>query len=218
VFWLIAPTAVALVSEHPIFLVAILVALLARNRLPDPYLFFRHLRRLQRLKIEVALNPANAAAHRELAMIYLARHRPALARPHVEAALRRGDSAELQYLRGMSLLGQKRWADAHAAFEAATALDPKFRYGDPQLRAGDACAADGRLDDALGAFEHALEINSSSVEGLYKLSELRHRRNEPAEAGRLREEAITTYHPLPPFLRRQQLGWYARARLRSWFA
>jgi Flp pilus assembly protein TadD len=62
---------------------------------------------MQRLKGEVRLNPSNAAAHQELAVIYLARRRPSHARPHIEAALQRGDSAELQYLRGMAALGQK---------------------------------------------------------------------------------------------------------------
>jgi tetratricopeptide (TPR) repeat protein len=215
-FWLLAPALTALVSRHPIFLAAIAVAFLARNRLPDPYLFFRHLGRVQRLKGEVGLNPSNAAAHRELAVIYLAKRRPSLARPHVEAALKRGDNAELQYLRGMAALGEKRWADAHAAFEASAALDPKFRYGDPQLRAGDAYAAEGQLDHALAAWEQALEINSSSVEAAYKLSELQRRMGRRPAAERLRQEAIATWRQLPPFLRRKQLGWYARAQLRAW--
>jgi tetratricopeptide (TPR) repeat protein len=217
-FWMIAPTVTALISQHPIFLVAIAVAFFARNRLPDPYLFLRHLRRLQRLKSEVGLNPSNAAAHRELATIYLARHRPRLARPHIEAALRRGDSPELQYLLGLAALGEKRWTDAQAAFEACARLDPKFRYGDPQLRAGDACAALGQLDEARAAWEQALEVNSSSVEAQYKLSELHRRMGEVAESRRLRGEALATYRQLPPFLRRQHFGWYARAQLRSWLA
>jgi tetratricopeptide (TPR) repeat protein len=215
IFWLLAPTVVALVSAHPGFLAVIVVALVARNRLPDPYLFFRHLARLQRLKAQVDLNPGNAAAHRELAMLYLARRRPALARPHIEAALQRNDSAELHYLRGLAALGEQRFAEALDAFAAAVERDPKLGYGDPYLRAGDAFCGEGRLDDALDAYERAIEINSSSVEGRYKLARLQRRLGDRDAAQRWLTDSVTTYRQLPAFLRRQHFAWYARARLRS---
>lgn len=214
-FYLLAPTVAAAVSHHPSFLAVIVVALVARNRLPDPYLFFRHLARVQRLTSEVALNPGNAAAHRELAMIHMAKRRPARARPHIEAALQRNDSAELYYLRGLAALGERRWKDARDAFEAAADRDAKFGYGDPYLRAGDAYSAEGHLDDAQDAYERAIEINSSSVEGRYKLAELQRRMGDREGAHRLLDDALTTYRHLPAFLRRQHLGWYARARLRA---
>ena len=142
--------------RHPSLLLLAGVAWLARDYLPDPYLYLRHRARLQRLLAEVSANPSNAASHRELAVIYLAKRRPARARPHIEAALQRVDSPELHYLRGLAALGEKRWSDAHESFEAAIDRDPKFRYGDMQLRAGDAYRAEGRLEEALDAYAGAV--------------------------------------------------------------
>lgn len=214
-FWLLAPTLLAVVSDHPSFLIVIAVALLARRHLPDPYLFFRHLGRIQSLTSQVTLNPCNGAAHRELAMIYLAKRRPGRARPHIDAALQRDDSAELHHLKGLAALGERRWKDAQAAFAAAADRDAKFGYGDPFLRAGDAYCADGQLDDALDAYERAIEINSSSVEGRYKLAQLHRRMGDSNAARRLLADATATYRLLPRFLRRQHWTWYARARVRE---
>jgi tetratricopeptide (TPR) repeat protein len=214
-FWTVASAVRVQVSEHPSLLVVIAIALIAYRRLPDPYLFLRHLGRVRRLKAEIEVNPGNAAAHRELAMIYIAKRSPARAWPHIDAALQRNDSAELHHLRGLAALGERRWTDAHDSFEAAVDRDPKFGYGDPYLRAGDAYCAEGRLDDALGAYERAVEINSSSVEGRYKLSELLRRMGDSAGARRLLDDALSTYRLLPRFLRRQHWSWHVRARLRS---
>lgn len=214
-FWMLAPMVTAAVTRHPSVLVVVAVALIARRRLPDPYLFIRHLARVRRLRNEVSLNPQNATAHRELAMIYLAKRRPTHARPHIEAALRRNDSAELHYLKGLAALGERRWQDAHAAFEAAVDRDAKFGYGDPYLRAGDAYCAEGRLDDALHAYECVIEINSSSVEGRYKLAELHRRLGDSEAARRLLADAVSTYRQLPSFLRRTHWAWYLRAQMRA---
>lgn len=214
-FWLLAPMVTAAVTRHPSVLVVVAVALIARKRLPDPYLYFRHRARLRRLRNEVSLNPENATAHRELAMIHLAKRRPSHARPHIEAALRRNDGAELHHLKGLAALGERRWQDAHAAFEAAIDRDPKFGYGDPYLRAGDAYRAEGRLDEALHAYECVIDINSSSVEGRYKLADLHRRMGDSEAARRLLADAVTTYRQLPGFLRRAHWSWYLRARLRA---
>src|SRR5437879_1680534 len=101
--WMIAPTVLALVSAHPSLLVLALIALVARRWIPDPYLFFKHARRTHALRHQIEVNPDNATARRDLALIYLDKRRPLRAAPLLEEALRRDpDSAELHYLLGLS--------------------------------------------------------------------------------------------------------------------
>lgn len=214
-FYFGASLALSFGLRHPSLMLLLGIAWLARDHLPDPYLWLRHRARIQRLLAEVTVNPSNAASHRELAVLYLAKRQPARARPHVEAALQRVDSPELHHLRGLAAFGERRWEEAHEAFEAAIDRDPKFLYGDPYLRAGDAYLAEGRLEEALDAYQGAVEVNSSSVEARYKLAELHRRMGDGAAGQRLLADALATYRLLPRFLRRSHLRWYARARLRS---
>jgi tetratricopeptide (TPR) repeat protein len=214
-FYFAASMTLSLALRHPSLLLLIGVAWLARGYLPDPYLYLRHRARIQRLTQDVDANPSNAASHRELAVIHLAKRQAARARPHIEAALQRVDSPELHHLRGLAALGEQRWQDAQEAFEAVVDRDPKFLYGDPYLRAGDAYLAEGRLEEALDAYLGAVDVNSSSVEGRYKQAEVHRRLGDRAEAERLLADALATYRQLPGFLRRQHRRWYARARLRS---
>ena len=41
-FWIVAPALLAAVSSHPAFLIIIVVGLVARRWLPDPFLFLKH--------------------------------------------------------------------------------------------------------------------------------------------------------------------------------
>ncbi|HEU4615905.1 MAG TPA: hypothetical protein VFS15_27600, partial [Kofleriaceae bacterium] len=86
-FWLLVPTAIALVSAHPSVLVIVAVALVARRWLPDPVLYLRHASRVRSLQQQVELNPANATARAQLAEIWLAKRRARRAIPLLQQAL-----------------------------------------------------------------------------------------------------------------------------------
>src|SRR6185295_1420453 len=113
------------------------------------YLFFKYVGRTTSLSTQIAANPQNATARRELAVIYLAKRRPAKAVPHLEQALvREPDAAELHYLLGLAHLGRKAYADAVQAFSLALHEDERIHYGDSYLQAGNALLKLDRLDEA----------------------------------------------------------------------
>jgi tetratricopeptide (TPR) repeat protein len=213
-FWLVVPTIVALVSAHPLVLVVVVVALVARRWLPDPVLIARTAGRVRSLSQQIELNPANATARAQLAEIRVAGWRPGRAIPLLQQALERDPkSAELRYLLGLAFV---RTGDAEAALEplaAALAIDDKVRYGSAYLTIGDALAKLDRLDEAIDAYERYVKINSSSLEGFCKLARARERHGDDAGARRARAEALDTYRVLPRFQRRRQLWWWLRARL-----
>jgi tetratricopeptide (TPR) repeat protein len=214
-FWIAIPVVIALVTSHPAVLILVAVGLLGRRWLPDPFLIVARFNLAQRLRRDVAANPANRVAHRQLAQLYLERRRPALALPHIEKALAgEPESAELLHLRGLALHLARRDAEAVEAFIAAVQRDPKQGYGDPFLRAGDALVRLQRWEDAEEAFERFLEVASSSVEGWFKLALVRKRLGKIAEAEKARTEGVQLYASLPGYVRRAQRLWYWRARLK----
>jgi hypothetical protein len=210
-FWLVGPALIAAVTTHPEVLALVVVGLVARRWLPDPYLVIRHAGRIRSLQADIRANPHNAVARRDLAVIWLAKHRPGRALPLVEQALPRDpDSIELQYLIGLCRLGLRQNEAALDALLAVVHREPRFRYGDASLRAADALLALGRWEDAEDGLEHYLRINSSSLEGLCKLARARKRRGDAVGASKALEQARQLYRQLPGFQRRHQIGWYLR--------
>ena len=211
-FWFGVPLLFALLA-HPIVLVVIVVALIARRWLPDPVLIARTAGRVRSLETQIALNPANATASAQLAEIRLTGWRPGRAIPLLEQALRRDPkSAELNYLLG---LARVRGGQAEAALEplaSALAVDQKVRYGSAYLTIGDALREVGRLDEAIEAYERYVKINTSSLEGYCKLARARQQNRDDEGARRARAEALDTYRMLPSYQRRRQLRWWLRAR------
>jgi tetratricopeptide (TPR) repeat protein len=215
-FWLVVPTALALISAHPSVLVVIAVALVARRWLPDPVLIVRNASRVRSLRTQIELNPANAVARAQLAEIWLARRHPARAIPLLEQALQRDEkSAELQYLLGLAQLRASHADRALDPLVSAVTHDPKVRYGSAYLALGDALLELGRVDEALEAFERYTRINTSSLEGYCKLARARERKGDADGARRARAEALDTYRVLPRFQRRRQMMWWVRAKLAS---
>ncbi len=105
------------------------------------WLVVRHGRQTRALEALVRANPADATAHRDLAQLWLVRRRPGRALRHVAAAQARDpDDLELAYLAAQARLARGEHAIAAEALQAITARDPRFRYGEPILRAADALA------------------------------------------------------------------------------
>jgi tetratricopeptide (TPR) repeat protein len=215
-FWFIVPMAISFLSEHPLVLLLIPVALVARRWLPDPYLYFKHSGRMRSLEAQVAANPENLTVRRDLAVIWLERRRPARALPLLDEALARDpESSELHFLRGVALLNSKRWEEAVEPLIQACRLDTRLRYGEPYLRAADALMALRRWEDADEALGHFLKVSRSSVEGWYKMALVRRGRGDEKGAKEAFKEAKAAYRDSPAFHRRRHLGWYLRALVRS---
>jgi tetratricopeptide (TPR) repeat protein len=212
-FWLLVPAVLALIVAHPAVLLVFVVAVVARRWMPDPVQFFRHAGRVNSLEQQVELNPANATARAQLAEIWLAKRRPRRAIPLLTQALQRDEkSAELRYLLGLAYLDAGQATEALEPLAAALAADPKLRYGSAYLAIGDALTAVGRREEAIEAYERFLKINTSSLEGYCKLARVRRKHGDDAGADKACREAVETYRVLPRYQRRQQLGWWLRAK------
>jgi tetratricopeptide (TPR) repeat protein len=211
-FWIVAPAIIAVVSSHPAVLLVVAVGFLARRWLPDPFLFLRYQSRIATLQTEVSANPGNITARRDLARIWLEKHRPRRALPLLAEALARDPEAkELVYLQGLAQLYAGEHAAAVETFIALVHREPAFRYGEAYLRAGDALIALGRWDDADDALERFARINSSSIEGRYKRARVKGARKDTEGRRDAVRELREVWRALPPFQRRNQLGWYLRA-------
>jgi len=213
--WLVVPTVLGLASAHPSVLLIVVVALLARRWIPDPYTYFKHMGRVRALRTQIELNPDNAAAQRELALIFIDRRRPAKALAYAARALERDpESAELLYVHGLALAGAGQLPQALDQLVAATHRDPRLRYGEAYLRAGDVLCKLRRIDDAEDAYTRLVETNASSIEGRFKLARVQRARGDRDGAVRTLTDARTTYRQLPAFRRRREWVW----ALRAWLA
>jgi predicted Zn-dependent protease len=189
--------------------VAIAAVFLVRRWLPNPYLFVKHARRVRRLRAEIADNPDNATARRDLAKVWLEKRRPRRAIPLLEEALRRdGESLELRFLLGRALLAAGRPEGALEPLVEVAMRDARFAYGEPYLVAGCALSKLRRDREAEDALERYLEVNSSSVQGRVRLARVRRELGDKPGARAALDEARRTYRDLPRFRRRPEWKWH----------
>ena len=215
-FWFIGPAVAALLLAHPAILLLVPVALVARRWVPDPWLAVKYAGRVRSIDADVRANPDNITARRNLAVIWLEKRRPQRALPLLEQALRRDpEDIELHHVRGLALLGTRRWEASVDELLEVLRRQPRFRYGEAYLRASDALIALHRWEQAEDGLTNYVEVNRSSVEGRYKLGLVRAARGDSAGATEALRQARDVYRDSPPFHRRKQLGWYLRARLRA---
>ena len=211
-FWIVAPALLAAVSSHPAFLIIIVVGLVARRWLPDPFLFLKHQGRVRSLQADIDSNASNVTARRDLAKIWLEKHRPWRALPLLDQAMARDpDSIELLYLSGVAHLLAGNHEKAVTALVTVVHREPNFQYGDAYLRAGDALMGLGRWDDAADALERHVRINSSSLEGRFKRVRVCKARNDAEGMRKAQSDLRDVWRALPSYQRRKQLGWYLRS-------
>jgi tetratricopeptide (TPR) repeat protein len=211
-FWIVAPALLAAVSSHPEFLAVIGIGLIARRWLPDPYLILKHRSRVRALQVDIDTNPSNVTARRDLAKIWLEKHRPKRALPLLEQAIARDPSSlELLYLSGLSHLLAGDNERAVEALVGVTHRQPSFQYGDAYLRAADALIALARWDDADDALERYARINSSNIEGRVKRLRVCKARKDTDGMRRASADLRDVWRSLPSYQRRKQFGWYVRS-------
>jgi tetratricopeptide (TPR) repeat protein len=210
--WIVAPALLAAVSAHPAFLVVIVIGLVARRWLPDPILYFKHQARVRSLQADIDANASNATARRDLAKIWLEKHRPRRALPLLEQALTRDPSSvELLYLSGVAYLLAGNHEKALEALVGVAHREPSFQYGEAYLRAADALIALGRWDDADDALERYVKINSSNIEARAKRLRVCRTRKDTAGAQKAKADLRDAWRSLPGYQRRKQFGWYLRS-------
>lgn len=134
-FWFLGPAVAALLLAHPAILLLVPVALVARRWIPDPWLAVKYAGRVRSIDADVRANPDNITARRNLAVIWLEKRRPQRALALLEQALKRDpEDIELHHLRGIALLGARRWEASVDELLEVLRREPRFRYGEAYLR------------------------------------------------------------------------------------
>ena len=210
--------ALAYVTRHPVLLVGAVVVFLVRPWLPDPVVWLRTMGRIRALRDQIAANPANVTARRDLARMYLERLRPRKALFFLDQARERHpDDAELLYLTGLARFRSGDAEGALAPLVRAVELDPRVLFGEPYLVAGDALAKLDRHEEAADAYDRYVSSNSSSVQGHLKLAKARSRAGDAEGAKRALRESLDTFSQVPGYKKRRELGWWMRAQMaRLW--
>jgi tetratricopeptide (TPR) repeat protein len=212
---MVLPTLTTVVSERPELLAIPILALLLYRWLPDPALYIAKFSRLRRLKSRILQNPQDINARRDVAMIYIAQRRPKKAIAALQPAFERGqDTGDARLLLGKAYYQCGDYERCAELLLAGAEAQPKLAYGEPLLVAAEALHKLGRVDDAIATFERYLKINTSSVEGFYRMAAAMKDKADADAAKRLLQQAVRTYAELPGFLRRRQLSWYLQARAR----
>jgi tetratricopeptide (TPR) repeat protein len=205
----------AYATQNPAAAVLALGFWLCRGFLPDPVVWIRTMGRISRLRAEIAINPSNMMATRDLARLYLERKRPKQAIFLIEKTRERMaestrhpqgslDDAELLFQLGVARL---KCGEPEAALEplvAAIAIAPEVGRGDPYLVAGDALAKLGRWEEAEDSYERFIRKNSSSVQAYVKLARARAKRKDEAGSKDAITQGKQTWGVLPSFKRRHE--------------
>ena len=201
--------------HRPWMMVGALAFFVLRPFIPDPFVLARTWGRIRALDAQIAANPANVTARRDLAVLWLERLRPRRALELLDQArTRTPDDAELLYLTGVA---RARSGDPEGALEPlvrAVDVDPRVRFGEPYLVAAGALIALGRLEEAEDALDRYVGSNSSSLQGYVRLAEVRKGRGDREGARTAIREALDTWSQLPGYRRRVELRWW----LKAWWA
>lgn len=204
--------ALTFLVEYPPLLVGLLAIFVLRRFVPDPVVLFRTMGRIQALRRQIDANPANVTARRDLAMVYVERLRPGRALELLDEARKRSpDDAELLYLTG---LAHHKKGSAEQALEPlvkSVQIDPRVRFGEAYLVAGDALRKLGRTDDAVDAYERYVATNTSSIEGHVKLALAHRAAKDEKSAKKALDEAFSTWAQIPGYKRRKELAWWLYA-------
>ncbi|MFO0685583.1 MAG: tetratricopeptide repeat protein [Sandaracinus sp.] len=213
-YYMIAMMVLGLVSQNPWLLIPIGLIFLARRWIPDPWVFVRTFGRISALSRQIEANPSNVTARRDLAMIYMDRMRPGRAAELVADARKRfPDDAELLFLAGLAAYRQGKYQEALDPLVQSVERDPRLRFGEPYLLAGDALFELGRFDEAIDAYDRYLSTSTSSIEGLVKKARAHRRAGEAEAAKKDLDEAVRTWGQIPGFQRRRQFPWWIRAHV-----
>jgi tetratricopeptide (TPR) repeat protein len=198
--------------HRPWLMVGALVFFVLRPFIPDPWVLARTWGRIRALDAQIAANPANVTARRDLAEIWLDRMRPGRALALLdEARARTPKDAELLYLTGLARL---RGGDPEGALDPlveAVDIDPRVRFGEPYLVAADALTRLGRLEEAEDALERYTSTNSSSLQGYVRLAGVRRARGDAEGSKKAVREALDTWKQIPAYRRRMEVGWWLKA-------
>jgi tetratricopeptide (TPR) repeat protein len=212
----------AYATQNPLAALLALGFWMGRGFLPDPVVWLRTMGKIRKLRGQIAVNPANLMACRDLARLYLERKRPKKAVAILEQTRERMatstrhpqgsyDDAELLLWLGVAKLRSGEAAAALDPLVAAVAIAPDVGRGEPYMAAADALAKLGRWEEAEDALERFIAQNSSTIRAYVKLARARAKQKDAEGTKSALAEARSTWGALPGFARRHEWHWYLAA-------
>jgi tetratricopeptide (TPR) repeat protein len=168
----------------------------------------------RQLEATLAINPEDAKAHSDLGGLLARRGRFAEALPHLEKAIARCDDVpDTNFYLGWALLNQGDLERGRQSIEAALAINPRFGFGEPNLRLGDYFFGRKGYKEAIPHYEASREVHSSGMEAATKLGESYLAIGEKEKAATILQEAVTIYRTLPWFRKQEERGWARKAKV-----
>lgn len=177
---------------------------------------FRRAGAIRVLLRELAVNPHDATARRDLGRFLVEARRFDDAVPHLQMAKERmPESDETVCDLSLAYLWTGKVPEGEDLIRQALERSPKLRYGEPYLRWGEFLLHQGRVTEAAERLERFRSIFSSSVEGHYLLGLAYQRAGERDKAVSAYRVALEMFKRSPGYKRREERlwAWKTRARL-----
>lgn len=214
--------ALAYGTQHPALAVLAIAVYAARPWLPDPVVWLRTWGRIRSLEAEIALNPSNMIATRDLARLHLQRRRPKKAIALLERTRQRmaestrhpqgsRDDAELLFALGEAKLQSGDIEGALEPLVGAVTIVPEIGRGEPYMFASRALMKLKRWEEAEDALDRYIGHNKSSLEAYVRLAQVRLKQKDEQGSKEALAEARSTWNVLPSFKRRHEWKWWLAA-------
>lgn len=179
----------------------------------NPSSWFQRRGELHKLRTRVETNPHDVAAHNDLGRLLLLKGKVADSIQHLrKAVVRMDDSAETQYWLGRALLADGKTDEAIEHLKTALKLEPRHNYGQPWVVLARGLLDRDRAQEAVGAAQQAVAINTSTVEGWLLLGQAQLAIEDRQGAKHSFAAAEKAYDGLPRYLRLESRGFARQAR------
>lgn len=180
--------------------------------LPGPWKLFRRGMERRRLARVLADNPHDFRSELELGRLLIESKRWRAAKEHLDrAAGAYTTDASVQSWRAVARIGAGERDDGVAEIESLMAANPRLRFGEPWLEAGELLLAGGDVARGKAMIGKYLEMHPSSVKGLFLMAKAQAKSGDAAGARDSRRRAWNEYATNPAFKRKNDRMWAYRA-------
>jgi tetratricopeptide (TPR) repeat protein len=178
--------------------------------------FVRDESAIRELKQQVAVNPSDATALKDLGRLCIRKKRYQTARRYLEQAIKRlEDSDEANFFLGFAYLMTGREDEGLSRINKSLAINDRLLYGEPYLRLGEYYLAHDKRAEALNMLNHFKEIHSSSSEGFYQLGRLYSKLGDHEKAREMFRKAYAVFKVSPWYKKKIDRPWAWKAWLKT---
>jgi tetratricopeptide (TPR) repeat protein len=175
--------------------------------LPNIFKPWQRLRKLRKLRYELALNPHDISSKLETARLLIERKHYNEAREILLGiAAVMDNSSEFFFDLGLCHLKLEDYKEGERLMLRALEINPRVRYGEPYLRLGEAFVQADK-EKAIAYLEEFKTIHSSSCEAYFRLGQLYEELGRKQDSKDAYLEAANIYRSLPKYKRKSERRW-----------